>query len=124
MRLTVALGALVGVLFVTSLLIGTSWQPPGPALAALFGTAGHYSMTRAFQAAPMTVTQPVVFLQLIWASLLGTFAFGEGVDVWVIVGGAVMIGAISWITWRESQQPRRGTVSPGDRPAAPARWNG
>ncbi|QXI65487.1 putative siderophore transport system permease protein YfhA (plasmid) [Paracoccus marcusii] len=37
MRLTVALGALVGVLFVTSLMIGTSWQPPGPALAALFG---------------------------------------------------------------------------------------
>lgn len=37
MRLTAALGALVGVLFVTSLLIGTSWQPPGPALAALFG---------------------------------------------------------------------------------------
>lgn len=37
MRLTAALGALVGVLFVTSLLIGTSWQPPGSALAALFG---------------------------------------------------------------------------------------
>ncbi|TNH40539.1 FecCD family ABC transporter permease [Paracoccus haeundaensis] len=37
MRLTAALGALVGVLFVISLLIGTSWQPPGPALAALFG---------------------------------------------------------------------------------------
>ncbi len=37
MRLTAALGALVGVLFVTSLLIGTSWQPPRPALAALFG---------------------------------------------------------------------------------------
>lgn len=111
-------------------LAALSWVPPSApqlaalALAALFGTAGHYSMTRAFQAAPMTVTQPVVFLQLIWASLLGTFAFGEGVDVWVIVGGAVMIGAISWITWRESQQPRRGTVSPGDRPAAPARWNG
>lgn len=37
MRLTAALGALVGMLFVTSLLIGTNWQPPGPALAALFG---------------------------------------------------------------------------------------
>ncbi|MCO6363795.1 iron ABC transporter permease [Paracoccus sp. 08] len=37
MRLTAALGALVGVLVVTSLMIGTSWQPPGPALAALFG---------------------------------------------------------------------------------------
>ncbi len=37
MRLTAALGALVGVLFVTSLLIGSTWQPPRPALAALFG---------------------------------------------------------------------------------------
>lgn len=37
MRLTAALGALVGMLFVTSLLIGSSWQPPVPALAALFG---------------------------------------------------------------------------------------
>ncbi|WP_405401776.1 FecCD family ABC transporter permease [Paracoccus sp. Ld10] len=37
MRLTVALGALVGALFVTSLLIGSSWQPPLPSLAALFG---------------------------------------------------------------------------------------
>ena len=74
---------------------------------ALMGTAAHYCMSRAFQAAPMTVTQPVVFLQLIWANLLGVLAFGEAVDVWVIVGGAVMIGAISWITWREAQLARR-----------------
>ena len=94
-------------------LAALSWvQPTLPqlaalALAALFGTAAHYCMSRAFQAAPMTVTQPVVFLQLIWANLLGVLAFGEAVDVWVIVGGAVMIGAISWITWREAQLARR-----------------
>ena len=33
---------------------------------ATFATAGHYSMTRAFAAAPMSVTQPVTFLQLVW----------------------------------------------------------
>lgn len=94
-------------------LAALAWVPPtGPqlaalALAALFGTVAHYCMSRAFQAAPMTVTQPVVFLQLIWASLLGVLVFGESVDLWVIVGGAVMIGAISWITWREAQLARR-----------------
>lgn len=85
------------------------WVAPSPlqcavlAATALFATAGHYAMTRAFVAAPLTVTQPVVFLQLIWASLLGALVFAEPVDLWVLVGGAVMIGAISYITWREAR---------------------
>ncbi|MFT4015015.1 MAG: DMT family transporter [Paracoccus sp. (in: a-proteobacteria)] len=69
---------------------------------AVFATAGHYTMTRAFAAAPLTVTQPVVFLQLIWASLLGALVFAEPVDLWVLAGGGVMIGAICYITWREA----------------------
>lgn len=76
------------------------------ACTALCATAGHYAMTRAFTAAPLTVTQPVVFLQLIWASLLGALVFAEPVDLWVLVGGAVMIGAISYITWREAHLRR------------------
>lgn len=78
---------------------------------AIFATAGHYAMTRAFAAAPLTVTQPVVLLQLIWASLLGALVFAEPVDTWVLVGGAVMIGAISYVTWRE-QRLRRGITPP------------
>lgn len=85
------------------------WVPPSWAqigwlgLVAVFATAGHYTMTRAFAAAPLTVTQPVVFLQLIWASLLGVFVFHEPLDEWVILGGAMMIGAITYITWREAR---------------------
>jgi drug/metabolite transporter (DMT)-like permease len=60
-------------------------------------------MSRAFAAAPLAVTQPVVFLQLVWASLLGVLVFDEGVDPFVILGGAVIIGAISWLTWREAR---------------------
>lgn len=91
------------------------WVAPTPvqcavlAATALFATAGHYAMTRAFVAAPLTVTQPVVFLQLIWASLLGVLVFAEPVDMWVLIGGGVMIGAISYITWREARL-RRGTI--------------
>lgn len=93
------------------------WVPPTLAqvgwlaLVAVFATAGHYTMTRAFAAAPLTVTQPVTFLQLIWASLLGVFVFHEPLDGWVILGGGLMIGAISYITWREAQK-RAGTKTP------------
>ncbi len=78
-------------------------------LIAVFATAGHYCMARAFACAPMAVTQPVTFLQLIWATLLGALVFGEAVDPMVILGGALIIGAISYITWREAQIKRRTT---------------
>ena len=72
-------------------------------LVACFATAGHYSMTLAFAAAPLTVTQPVTFLQLVWAVALGWFAFGEAVDGWVIFGGAIIMASVSFITWREAR---------------------
>lgn len=98
------------------------WVPPtlmqvaALAATAVFATAGHYCMTRAFAAAPLTVTQPVVFLQLIWASLLGVTVFHEPLDLWVILGGAVMIGAISWITWREAKLARDARLARAPRP--------
>lgn len=76
---------------------------------AAFATLGHYCMTRAFAAAPVAVTQPVAFLQLVWAALAGTLFFGERIDPWVIFGGALIIGAISYMTWREAQLKRRAT---------------
>jgi len=77
---------------------------------ALFATAGHYTMSMAFQAAPVSVTQPVSFLQLVWAVLLGFFVFDETLDVWVMVGGGVIISAVSFITWREAVLKRRGVT--------------
>jgi drug/metabolite transporter (DMT)-like permease len=55
----------------------------------------------------------VTFLQLVWATLLGALVFGEGVDVFVLLGGAVIIGAISYITWREAMIKRR-QVTPAE----------
>ncbi|MCE6949874.1 DMT family transporter [Cereibacter sphaeroides] len=91
------------------------WVPVGAeqllwlALVAAFATSGHYCMTRAFSAAPLTVTQPVTFLQLVWATLLGALAFGEPVDPYVLLGGGIIIGAISYITWRESVLRRKAS---------------
>ncbi len=93
------------------------WVPPTLAqmgwmfLVACFATAGHYTMTLAFQAAPVTVTQPVTFLQLLWAVVLGAAAFGEPVDGWVVLGGAIILGSVTFITWREAVLKRR-TIAP------------
>lgn len=79
---------------------------------ACFATAGHFAMTLAFANAPLTVTQPVTFVQLIWAVSLGYFAFGEAVDIWVILGGFVILCSITFITWREAVL-KRGEITPG-----------
>ena len=83
-------------------------------IVAFFATAGHYCMARAFAAAPASMTQPVVFLQLVWATLLGWFAFGEKVDPYVIFGGAIIIAAISYMSWREAQIARVGATPAPD----------
>ncbi|MCR9169036.1 MULTISPECIES: DMT family transporter [Marivita] len=72
------------------------------AAIACFATAGHYTMTLAFAAAPVTVTQPVTFLQLVWSVLLGALFFGEPADPWVILGGGIIMASVIFITWREA----------------------
>jgi drug/metabolite transporter (DMT)-like permease len=76
---------------------------------AAIATAGHYFMTLAFREAPVSVTQPVTFLQLLWAALAGWVIFGEPVDIWVICGGATIVMAVSFIAWREHVLARRVT---------------
>nr|WP_050602908.1 DMT family transporter [Ruegeria sp. 6PALISEP08] len=85
-------------------------------LVACFATAGHYLMTLALQAAPVAVTQPITFLQLIWATLLGAVVFHESVDVWVVAGGTLILCAVSFISWREAVLNRRDLTPPSIAP--------
>lgn len=94
------------------------WVTPGWAeigilsVVAVLATLGHYTMTLAFRAAPVTVTQPVTFLQLLWAVLLGALVFDEAFDGWVIVGGVVILGSATFITWREAMLKRAMRTPP------------
>ena len=69
---------------------------------AACATAGHYTLTRAMHLAELTMLQPFMFLQLVWASLLGLLAFGEVPDVWTWIGGAVIVTAATYIARREA----------------------
>lgn len=94
-----------------------SWVPVTSAeigwffLTAVFATAAHTTMTWAFAAAPVSATQPATFLQLVWSVLLGALLFGEAVDPLVVLGGAIIMAAVTFITWREAVARRVGLVA-------------
>lgn len=102
---TIGLAPFAAIVWVTPTFEQVGWT----FLIACFATMGHYSMTFAFRAAPVTVTQPVTFLQLVWAVLLGYLVFNEGLDGWVILGGCVIVSAVIFITWREAVLKRQIT---------------
>ncbi len=85
-----------------------NWVTPNPvellllSLTAVFATAGHITLTKAITLAPISVVQPVTFLQLLWATLLGVWLFGEAIDQYVILGGTILVVSISYIAHRES----------------------
>lgn len=79
-------------------------------VTASCATAGHYTLTQAFRAADITVTQPIQFLQLVWATLLGLLVFGEQPEVWTWVGGGMVVASATFIAHRESR--RRKAVVP------------
>jgi len=81
-------------------------------LTAIVATTGHYTLTQAFKAAPITVTQPIAFLQLVWAMLLGMFVFGEPLDIYVMLGGGVIVAAATYISHREAVISRKQITPP------------
>ncbi|MDE0113089.1 MAG: DMT family transporter [Albidovulum sp.] len=73
-------------------------------LVAFFATLAHYLMTLSFRSAPLSVTQPAVFLQLVWATLVGAILFGEPADAFVILGGFTIVAAVSLVALGDSAQ--------------------
>jgi len=104
----VIVGALT--IIVTLMLLGPAllvWRTPTPTelgwlfATASFATAGHLTLVQAFRAAEITVTQPVAFLQLVWATLLGYYVFGETPDMFTWIGAAVIVSSATYIAHRE-----------------------
>ncbi len=67
-----------------------------------FATLGHFCLTHAFRCAPIAAVQPVTYLQLVWATLLGILLFGDALDFYVIGGGAMLVISTTYIAHRES----------------------
>ena len=58
----------------------------------LFGGLGHYLFTLAYSHAPASLLSPVLYLQLLWAALLGWIIFGTVPDA-LSMGGMIIVAA-------------------------------
>lgn len=83
-----------------------SWPTPTQlawfALGGLLGSLGHWCLTEAFRLADVSATQPVKFLDLAWAALLGLLVFGDRPGWATLLGALVIFSAATWMARREA----------------------
>lgn len=90
---------LAAALFVWSWPSASSWL----LLIAIggFGSLTQWSIAQAFHEADTTVVLPFDFTKLLWASAIGFVAFGEIPDPLALIGGAVILGSVTYVAYRE-----------------------
>lgn len=94
---------------VMSLALPWFWAGPMPspidalliASLGISGGAGHFLLTRAFRHAPASTLSPLMYAQLIWATLLGWQVFGQLPDGLSIVGMLVIAASGLFIALSE-----------------------
>ena len=86
------------------------WTTPGwEAVAVLLamgcaGTLTQRALARAYHAADATVVLPFEFTRLIFAAAIGLAVFGEFPDLWVWIGGAVILAGIVTMAGLEARR--------------------
>jgi drug/metabolite transporter (DMT)-like permease len=110
---TIVLWQHLGVGLMTLPLAVIYWSPPTLAqwlwmvVCGALGTAGHYCVNRAFKATDVSVTQPVRFLDLVWASHGGFLVFSAVPEAWTLVGAAVIFASTLWLARHEARLAAR-----------------
>lgn len=103
---TLVYGALFGAL-VTSTALPFAWKPPTGTEWAWMVAIGmcaactHYLLIKAYEAAPASLLQPFTYIEIVTATILGYFWFGDFPDAWTGLGVAILIASGIYISLRE-----------------------
>lgn len=95
------------------------WTPLAPQdwgwmlMLCVTGTSSHFFLIKAYELLDAAEVQPLTYLQLVFASILGVAIFGETIGLNVIAGSAIVVGAGIFTVWRESVVARRNAKPPG-----------
>lgn len=83
------------------------WQPPSPVqwlmLASLgvIATLGHVLITKAYEHGEASLLAPLAFTEIVMATILGWWFFGDLPDRWTVLGVAILIASAIYISIRE-----------------------
>jgi drug/metabolite transporter (DMT)-like permease len=82
----------------------TRWPDAGTlpwlALIGLCGVTAHLCLTTALSLAPASAIVPIDFIRLPLIAVIGAIAYGESIDPWIIIGGAIIFCG-NWINLRQ-----------------------
>ena len=78
----------------------------------LVGSAANMAMVQAFKVAEISSVQPMMFLNIVWASILGFLVFASTPDFWTFIGAGVIIASTSYIARREALQNKAAVPPP------------
>ena len=67
----------------------------------LLSASSHFMMVKTLQVAEASVIQPFSYLQLVFGSIIGVTIFSESIDLMIVVGVTIVIGAGLFTAWRE-----------------------
>ena len=105
--------ALMGTIVMTALAPAFKWPEHMPwqhvaliVLGGLLGTLGHFLFILAFQHGPASALTPFTYMQLVWATLLGWFVYGDFPDALTLVGMAIIAVSGLLITLHERRRAR------------------
>jgi drug/metabolite transporter (DMT)-like permease len=97
------------------------WVWPSPSQWALFAmlgmvaTFGHFLVTRAYDFAEASLLAPLAYTEMIMATILGWYFFGDFPDSWTFVGVGVLISCALYISIRERKVKATPITVLGDR---------
>ena len=70
-------------------------------IMCLLSASSHYMMVKTLQVAEASVIQPFSYLQLVFGSIIGVTIFSESIDLMIVFGAIIVIGAGLFTAWRE-----------------------
>ncbi|TCU13783.1 DMT family transporter [Rhizobium sullae] len=98
---------LIGPFYWTSMSAGDwGWM----ALLCLTGISSHYFLIRAYDMLDAAAVQPLTYLQLVYASIIGVVIFGEALSLNTIAGSVIVVAAGIFTIWREHVVARSSAV--------------
>ncbi len=101
--------SLVGAIIMTAIVLFV-WQAPTPAqwgyfiLLSAIANGGHFLIIRAYDHAEASLLAPLAYSEMIMATFVGWYFFGDFPDHWTFVGVAILIACAIYISWRERVQ--------------------
>ena len=105
--------ALVGALAMTAI-VPFDWQTPTVeqwlmlVAVGFLGGLGHYAIIKAYERSETALVAPFAYTEIVWATALGLFVFGDFPDLRTCVGTAIIVASGVYVLHRERKARASG----------------